>query len=881
MISRIFDKVQRLVKWGLPFYLFTFLPLSLLSQTLTGSAPSHVSVGEQFRLTYTVNTQNATDFRAGDIPGELEVLIGPNRSMQSSYQMINGYTSSSSSITYTYIVCATKNGTFIIPPAHVVVGGKTIASNTLNIKVSGSPQASSGSSGSPRQHRQDEQGEIRDAGSQISGSDLFIKVSANKKRVYEQEPILLTYKVYTLVGLTSLRGDMPDLKSFYTQEVSLPTQKSFSIETFNGRPYRTTTWSQYVMFPQMTGKLQIPSITFEGIVVQQNRNIDPFEAFFNGGSGYIEVKKKIVAPGIDIEVDPLPERPAGFSGGVGHFTVSASLNKTETKANDPVSVRITVSGTGNLKLVKQPQIELPKDFDKYEPKVTDKTKLTTAGIEGSMIYDILIVPRHQGHYDIPPVSLTYFDTTSKTYKTVTSEPLTLDVAKGSGPSAMSDYSGQQDLQELSRDIRYIKTGNVRQQGIDEFFFGSVPYWITLAIMVLVFISLFVIFRQRAIENANVTKRRAGKANKVATKRLKKASKLMADNKPGEFYDEVLRALWGYVGDKLNIPVEQLSHDNISQRLSDRGVGEETIAQFMGALDECEFERYAPGDPKGNMNKVYEKAMTAIEQIEGTMKKKGVRSQESSRNARVLLLVFYLLLTPSLLTPASAVTKAEADSSYVRGQYQQAITQYEALLKQGASADLYYNLGNAYYRTENIPEAVLNYERALLLSPGDRDIRFNLQIARSKTFDKIVPESEMFFVTWYRSLVSMMSVDAWARTALVSLAITIILLLVYLFSERIWLRKAGFFGGVALLLLFVGANIFAWQQKKDLLNRKGAIIFAPSVTVKSTPAANGTDLFILHEGTKVVITDGSMKEWKEIRLADGKEGWIESKHIRVI
>ena len=883
MISRIFDKVQRLVKWFLPFYLFTFLPLSLLSQTLTGSAPSHVSVGEQFRLTYTVNTQNATDFRAGDIPGELEVLIGPNRSMQSSYQMINGHTSSSSSITYTYIVCATKNGSFTIPPAHVVVGGKTIASNVLNIKVSGSPQSSSGSGGSSRQRRQDEQGEIRDAGSQISGSDLFIKVSANKKRVYEQEPILLTYKVYTLVGLTSLRGDMPDLKSFYTQEVSLPTQKSFSIETFNGRPYRTTTWSQYVMFPQMTGKLQIPSITFEGIVVQQNRNIDPFEAFFNGGSGYIEVKKKIIAPSIDIEVVPLPERPAGFSGGVGHFTVSASLSKTETKANDPVSVRITVSGKGNLKLVKQPQIELPKDFDKYEPKVTDKTKLTTAGIEGSMIYDILIVPRHQGHYEIPPVSLTYFDTTTKSYKTVTSGPLKLDVAKGSGPGSMSDYSGQQDLQELSRDIRYIKTGDVRQQGIDEFFFGSTAYWITLAIMALVFITLFVIFRQRAIENANVTKRRAGKANKVATKRLKKASKLMADNKPGEFYDEVLRALWGYVGDKLNIPVEQLSHDNISQRLSDRGVGEETIAQFIGALDECEFERYAPGDPKGNMNKVYEKAMTAIEQIEGTMKKRKVESGKSKENTFIRMILLAVISLSSFLFPLSshAVTKAEADSSYIRGQYQQAITQYEALLKQGASADLYYNLGNAYYRTENIPEAVLNYERALLLSPGDRDIRFNLQIARSKTFDKIVPESEMFFVTWYRSLVSMMSVDGWARTALISLALTIILLLVYLFSERIWLRKAGFFGGVALLVLFVGANIFAWQQKKDLLNRKGAIIFAPAVTVKSTPAANGTDLFILHEGTKVVITDGSMKEWKEIRLADGKEGWIESKHIRVI
>ena len=638
------------------------------------------------------------------------------------------------------------------------------------------------------------------------------------------------------------------------------------------------------MFPQMTGKLQIPSITFEGIVVQQNRNIDPFEAFFNGGSGYVEVKKKIVAPGIDIQVDPLPERPAGFSGGVGHFSVSASLNKTETKANDPVSLRITVSGTGNLKLVKQPQIELPKDFDKYEPKITDKTKLTSAGIEGSMIYDILIVPRHQGHYELPPVSLTYFDTTANVYKTVTSEPLTLDVAKGSGPGAMSDYSGQQDLQELSRDIRYIKTGDVRQRGMEEFFFGSVFYWMTLAIMVLVFISLFVIFRQRAIENANITKRRAGKANKVATKRLKKASKLMADNKPGEFYDEVLRALWGYVGDKLNIPVEQLSHDNISQRLGDRGVGEETIAQFMGALDECEFERYAPGDPKGNMNKVYEKAMTAIEQIEGTMKKSGKRSEvrgEGIPHARTLLL-FVLFLTSYLLPLTSyAVTKAEADSAYVHGQYQQAIRDYEALVKQGASAELYYNLGNAYYRTENIPEAVLNYERALLLSPGDRDIRFNLQIARSKTFDKIVPESEMFFVTWYRSLVSLMSVDGWARTALVAIALTIVLLLVYLFSYRIWLRKAGFFGGVVLLLLFVGANIFAWQQKKDLLNRKGAIIFVPAVTVKSTPAANGTDLFILHEGTKVVITDGSMRDWKEIRIADGKEGWIESKHLRVI
>ncbi len=835
-----------------------------VAQTLTASAPSRVSVGEQFRLSYTVNTQNVSDFRAGNIPAEFEVLIGPNRSMQSSYQMINGHTSQSSSITYTYIVAATKGGSYTIPAAHVVVDGKKIASNALTIKVIGSTGSNS------RPYNDDEGEEVREMGSRISGSDLFIKVSANKKRVYEQEPILLTYKVYTLVQLSQLRGDMPDLKSFYTQEVDLPQQKSFSLETVNGRPYRTCTWSQYVMFPQTTGKLHIPAITFEGVVIQQNRNVDPFEAFFNGGSGYVEVKKKIEAPGIEIQVDPLPQRPATFSGGVGKFNISAQLDKTETKANDPITLRIIVSGTGNLKLIKQPVINLPKDFDKYEPKVTDQTKLTTAGIEGSKIYDVLIVPRHQGKYDIPPVEFTYFDTSTKRYETVKTEAFHLDVAKGSGASAVSDFSGQDELQELNKDIRFIKTGDADQHLTGDYFFGSTAYWITIAALVLVFIALFVIFRQRAIDNANVTAMRGKKANKVATKRLKQAARLMTDNKPGEFYDEVLRALWGYVGDKLNIPVAQLSHDNISSKLAERGVHQSIIDKFIGALDECEFERYAPGDPKGNMSKVYDKAMLAIEKIEEVMKKAG-------RKSAAIIAVLLMLLPMA----ANAATKADADSAYVNGNYQEAIKVYESLLKHGESAELYYNLGNAYYRTENITRAVLNYERALLLSPGDGDIRFNLQIARSKTIDKIVPESEMFFVTWYRSLVNIMSVDGWGRMALVSLALVIVLFLVYLFSARVWVQKVGFFGGGILLVVFVFSNFFAWQQRQQLLNREGAIVVAPSVTVKSTPAQNGTDLFILHEGTKVVITDGSMKSWREIRLADGKKGWIESKKIELI
>ena len=848
------------------------------AQTLTGRAPAQVAVGEQFRLSYTVNTDDAKGFRAGDIPDAFDVLMGPSTSQQSSFQMVNGHTSSSSSITYTYILSANKNGSFTIPAAHVTAGGKTITSNELHIKVSGQAQQGGQQGG----HQQSSTGEIRNAGSSISGSDLFIKVTASKQHVREQEPILLTYKVYTLVGLTQLNGKMADLKSFYSREVPLPQEKQFHIENLNGKPYRTVTWQQYVVFPQTTGKLEIPSITYDGIVVQQNRNVDPFEAFFNGGSGYVEVKKQIKAPGITIQVDPLPQRPAGFSGGVGRYSISAQLDKDEVKANDPVKLRVVVTGVGNMKLLKQPEVKFPKDFDHYDAKVTDKTQLTTNGLEGSITYDFLAVPRHQGDFEIPAIEYIYFDTQANAYKTVKTEPFKLHVEKGSGSSSAT-YTGQEDVKLLNSDIHYIKTGDTRQRGVNEFFFASTEYWVSLAVLLLGFFSLFIIFRQRAIENADIVKQRAGKANKVATKRLKKAAKLMAGGKQNEFYDEVLRALWGYVGDKLNMPVEQLSRENISQQLESRNVSSETISQFIGALDECEFARYAPGDATGNMNKVYDAAMTAITQIAATMKRgkwKEVRGERTPSARLILLAVISLTSYFSPLT-SNAVTKAEADSAYVQERYQQAAKDYEALLKQGVSADLYYNLGNCYYRMDQMTQAVLNYERALLLSPGDKDIRFNLQMARSKTIDKITPESEMFFVTWYRSLVNVMSVDGWARTALVALIVAIVLALFYLFSDRIWLRKIGFFGGIIALLLFLIGNLFAWQQKSNLTQRTGAIIIKSAVNVKSTPSKNGTDLYILHEGTKVTVTDSSMREWRKIRVADGKEGWLEVSEIEVI
>ena len=289
--------------------------MTVAEAQISVSAPSHVAAGENFRIAYTINTQDVEGFRAGNIPAGLELIAGPYTSQQSSYQMINGHTTSSSSITYTYTIYADRDGSYTIPPAHAHVNGRNVSSRAVHLNVTGHVH---NTGGAPQMHQDEGGGQeprMQQAGARISGKDLFIKVTASKKHVHEQEPILLTYKVYTLVDLTQLEGKMPDLTGFHTQEIPLPQQKSFHIEKVGGKAYRAVTWSQYVMYPQMTGTLKIPSITFKGIVVQQNRSVDPFEAFFNGGSGYVEVKRNIVAPGVTIQVDPLPSKPANFSGG--------------------------------------------------------------------------------------------------------------------------------------------------------------------------------------------------------------------------------------------------------------------------------------------------------------------------------------------------------------------------------------------------------------------------------------------------------------------------------------------------------------------------------------------------------------------------------------
>ena len=580
------------------------------------AAPDVVVSGDQFRLTFTVNTQKVKDFRAPSIKG-FEVLMGPSRSSQNSTQIINGKVSSSSSITYTYILMAGKEGTYNIPAASIVADGETKISNSLQIKVlpADDASASSAQGGSASSSRS------QAVGSKITDKDLFITASASKTKVYEQEAILLTYKVYTVVDLRQLYGDMPDLKGFHTQEVELPAQKTFSLEHYNGRNYNTTVWRQYVLFPQQSGTMEIPSITFDGVVAQRINSGDPFDAFFNGGTNYVEIKKKIVTPKLKINVAALPSKPVDFSGAVGTFTMASSINSKSVKTNDAVTIKLTVTGTGNMKLIGTPEVKFPQDFEVYDPKIDNQFNLTREGLSGAKTYEYLAIPRHAGKFTIPAVSFTYFDLKTKTYKTLKSEEYVINVEKGQGNAdqVIADFTNKESVKMLGNDVRYIKRGATQFAQRGDYFYGTTAYWMWYIIPFVLFVGVILMYRKQAMDNANTAKMKTKKANKVAVKRMKLAGKLLSENKKNEFYDEVLKALWGYISDKLSIPVSQLSKDNIEQELSRYGVNEELVKAFINVLNDCEFARYAPGDENEAMDKVYTASIEIISKMENSIK----------------------------------------------------------------------------------------------------------------------------------------------------------------------------------------------------------------------------------------------------------------------
>lgn len=581
--------------------------------SFTASAPDAVVVGDQFRLSYTVTTQKVKDFRAPSIKG-FDVLMGPSRSQQSSTQIVNGNVTSTSSITFTYILMANTAGEYTIGGASIVADGNQMVSNSVKIKVLPQDQNSNGGQGGSSTHS---------SGTSVSDQDLFITATASKTNVFEQEAFVLTYKIYTRESNLQLNNaKLPDFKGFHSQEIEMTTNARWTPEHYRGRNYYTTVYRQFVLFPQQSGKLYIDPAQFQMTIGKPVQSDDPFDAFFNGGSNVIEIKKSIATPKIAINVSPLPAgKPADFSGGVGEFTVSSSINSKELKTNDAITIKLVISGTGNLKLISNPEIKFPEDFEVYDPKVDNQVRLTREGLTGNRVIEYLAIPRHAGTYKIPGVSFSYFDIRSKSYKTLKTEEYVVNIEKGAGNAdqVIANFTNKEDLKVLGEDIRYIKQNEVTLQPKGSFFYGSMSYWLFYIIPALAFIIFFIIYRKQAAENANVAKVRTKKANKVATKRMKLAGKLLSENKKDAFYDEVLKALWGYISDKLNIPVSRLSKDNIEEELRNHGVSEVLIKDFLNALNDCEFARFAPGDESQAMDKVYASSIEVISKMENSIK----------------------------------------------------------------------------------------------------------------------------------------------------------------------------------------------------------------------------------------------------------------------
>lgn len=601
--------------------------------TFTAQAPSAVVRGERFRISYKVTDASPKQFRAPDMKG-LSVLAGPSTSTSQSTTVVNGKVTSSSSYTYTFIVVGDEEGDYKLDGATITVGKDTYTSNGLTIKVlppdSNQPQQgqqsqqnqSSQRGGSSQQTQQNRQSS---SGDNIGVDDLFMLATVDKTTVYEQEALLLTFKVYcsTSLELSSLSNKMPDLKNFHVQEVELPRRKEFQLERYNGRNYQTLVWSQYVLFPQQSGELEIPATTFEGVIsqpVRTNTN-DIFDFFYNSGR-YIDIKKDLVTRKITLNVKPLPSgKTSSFYGGVGDFSLSSSISSTEVTANDAVTVKVILSGTGNLKLVKTPELDLPKDFDIYDPKVDNKYTIKGGRQTGNKVYEYLFIPRHAGDYTIPALEFQYFDPQSGSYKTLKTEEYKLNVAKSQGgedsPSSMS-YVSKEDLKYVGQDVRFHTTGGkLRHTG--DMFFCSKLFWLLLILPISLLALTFILSRKRISDNANTARIKVKKASSTASKRLKTARKLMSEGNKDKFYDETMRALLGYLSDKLVIPVANLSKDNIGVELRKKKVSDEIVGKVIGLLDDCEFARYAPGDDTDRMDRLYEHAANAIGTLEDIIK----------------------------------------------------------------------------------------------------------------------------------------------------------------------------------------------------------------------------------------------------------------------
>lgn len=599
------------------FALLVLLSSTSYSQKLTASVNRNpVSLNDRFQLSYEVNDKG-NNFRPPSL-ADFNILSGPNQS--TSMQFING--SMSQSLTFSYILQPKKEGVFKIEPATIEAGGKIILSNIVTVNVS----KASGQSSQQGAGNDDEK-------TNISSKNIFFKVSVDKTNVYRGEAIVATYKLYTNVQVVNYGiNKVPAFNGFWSQDMEMPQQLSLDrTEVINGITYRVGEIKKVVLFPQQSGTLTLEPMEGECIAriqVKRNKTGSPFDIFndpffndpFSGFGGIRDVKFAVKSDPVKINVKELPANaPASFNGAVGRYTLEGTLDKTKLKANDAVTFRLKLSGRGNIKLTEAPVFELSPDIEKYDPEVTDNITVNERGASGTRVFEYLMVPRHQGDYEFGPVTFSYFDLDKKSYVTLSTPSYKLNVERGKDGGSATTASGKEDFQLLGRDIRFIKTTIPEFRTVRDDFYGTLMFWLLVLLPFFGVIAMVWYRRHLIATNSDLAQVKSRGATKMARKRLDVASKFLKAGNQNGFYEEINKAIWGYLSDKLRIPVASLSKDVAIGSLKQKGVSDETNNKIVSIIDYCEFARFARMEGQNSPEQIYQDTLAAITKIEDELK----------------------------------------------------------------------------------------------------------------------------------------------------------------------------------------------------------------------------------------------------------------------
>ena len=847
------------------------LILTVMFQALAMSAqlrvevPGVVSLDEQFNVTFVYEGENSPsgfEWSPGD---DFQLVWGPQQGRSTSVQIINGKRTKSSQFTYTYILTPKNTGSFTIPAGTITVKGKTWSTSPVNVTVVA--EGASAQSG-----RQQSPGQSRQSSTDISDDNLFLSLTFSKRNVVVGEPVVATLKLYQRVNIAGFEdARFPSFNGFWNQEIESPTNIEFHRESRDNKIYNAAVLRKYILIPQQSGTLTVDPaelVCLVNVRTVSSGSVSIFDEFFDE---YRTVRKRISTPSYKINVSPLPAgAPASFKGGVGQFGISAELSKDSLRTHDAASLIVTIKGNGNVSLLEEPDVVFPPDFEVYDTKVSESVD-KASGMSGSKTYEFPFIPRSAGDFAIAPVKYSYYDIKADRYVTIETPMIPFTVKKGNEPessgAAVMPGVTQRGVQNLNQDIRFISTRDHRLSPKGDFFTGSVLFWVLAVLIAVAGAASYFLLRTLAARRADVAGSKNRGATKMARKRLHRASEFLSQNLYSAFYDELHRALVGYVSDKLNMSVADYSKEKFSEALGGRGVPADTIDRFLSILDACEFARYSPDQGNSAMSAHYQDAVDVISSIDSYMK--NGKNQAAAKVVAVLVLLGFPMSGFAADAYVDSLFNA-ASAAYSEGQWADAAGTYTAIENLGLeSPALYCNMGNAWFKSGDVAKAMLYYERALKLDPSYDDARYNIAVISDFIQDRIEPVPEFILKTWTRDLCYILDSDTWAVISLIFLAAVAVSLLLLFLSSSLALRRTGFFSAIAAFLLTVMSVSFAFWQKADYSRKDGAVIMVPVVSVKSSPSSDtSTDLFILHEGTKVIILD-EVGDWRNIELADGR------------